>query len=307
MRRFLYLLAVSGMVLSITACFSTSLGNLASTVSTSVSNLASTPPAEDPSSGRLGAINSQISSIEQQISKLQSDRAISETQRTESLLELGKLTGGPRAPIASEFGETQAIDPGMLVSMHNANLTIAINEMKNIDAQITSLHQNAAALKAERAQIEQTIAQSSRTSFSGPGACFTPDTQVRLPQGIKNISTLSAGEPILVYDEETGQLAQSHITAVLRGREDHYFLINNDLRVTAMHRFFTETGWVRAKDMEPGMKLKTAKGWTVLTSKKLIDADVEVFNLEVDEHHDFFVLGAKESYLVHNSGGGGGK
>jgi hypothetical protein len=298
MRRLLYVITVFGIALSITACFSTSLGNLVST-----------PPAEDPSSGRLSAINNQLAAIDQQLAQLHSDRAIAETQRNESLIEMAKLTGmGPKPPSMGDFGsETLTVDPGMMISMHNANITIARETMKEIDAKIEQAYQQAATLKAERAKIEQAIAQSSRTSFSGPGACFTPDTQVRLPQGTKSISTLSAGEPVLAYDEETGQLAQSHIAAVLRGREDHYFLINNDLRATAMHRFLTESGWVRAKDLEPGMKLKTAEGWTVLTSKKLIDADIEVFNLEVDEHHDFFVLGAKESYLVHNSGGGGGK
>lgn len=292
----LSLFAVSTVVLSTEACFVSSLGNPAST-----------PPAANPGSGRLSAINSQLSSIEQQIGKLQSDRVMMETQRTESLLELGKLTGGPRAPVTPEFGETLSIDPGMMVSMHNANLTIAINEMRSIDAQIQNLHQNAAALKAERAEIEQAMAQSSKSSFAGDGGCFTPDTRISLPQGTKSIAALTPGEPLLAYDENNMEIAQRRILNTFRAREDHYFLLNEDVRVTAMHRFLTDAGWIRVKDLEPGMKLKTAGGWTALVSKKLIAAEVEVFNLEVDEHHDFFVVGAKESYLVHNSGGGGGK
>jgi hypothetical protein len=94
--------------------------------------------------------------------------------------------------------------------------------------------------------------------------------------------------------------------SVVKGVEDHYFLLNNQIRVTALHRFATDEGWVRAKDLRVGMRLKTENGFALLEAKKLIEAKIAVVNLEVDVNHDFYVMGGETAYLVHNTGGGGG-
>lgn len=280
-------------IFSTTACLTSSLSNLTSS------------PATENASPRLSEINNQLAAIEQQKAQLRSDRALAEAQRNESLIEMSKLTGmGPKVPSGQLFGEDLAL-PGELITMHNANITAAREQMKEIDNKLEQLNQQAAALKGERTKLEQAIAQSSRTSFASGGSCFTPDTQIQLPQGTQSIVNLSAGEHLLVYNEETGDLTQRQILNVFRATEDHYFLINNDIRVTAMHRFMTGDGWVRAKDLKPGMRLKVVNGWKALESKKLIETPVEVFNMEVEEHHDFFVMGGKDGYLVHNTGGGG--
>ncbi len=287
--------------LSVAACFETVTGTLA--------NLASTPQAEQsPQASKLSQINSDLTNIESKIQQLQSDRAIAEAQRNESFIELSKATGmGPKPPAMLDFhSETLTIDPGMMIVMHNNNLTAARERMKEIDNEIDALNAKASQLKAERAQLEQAIAESQKASFEGPGACFTPDTHILLPGGTRSIAAVAAGEEITAYDERQGELTRRPILQTFRGREDHYFLINGEVRVTAMHRFLTERGWVRVKDLEPGILLKTADGWVPLASKKLIEAEVEVFNMEVAADHDFFVVGEKHAYLVHNTGGGGG-
>ncbi len=45
----------------------------------------------------------------------------------------------------------------------------------------------------------------------------------------------------------------------MRFSEDHYFRLNGDVRVTALHRFMTEAGWTRVKDLLIGMR----KNWAV--------------------------------------------
>jgi hypothetical protein len=273
------------------------------------SNLTAPPPSPGPDAARLNQINSEIASVEQQISDLTAERALAENQRNEAFLELGKLTGmGPKAPSMMDYGsETLTCDPGMLISMHNANMTAAGERMAAIDSQLNGLYNKAATLKAERKKIEQSQAASTKSFFPAEAACFTPDTRVQLPGGVRGIAALAAGEILLAYDEQRGAVVPRPIRQTFRARQDHYFLINDEIRVTAMHRFLTRTGWVRAKDLEVGMELKTADGWTLLAGKKLIEADVEVFNMEVADHHDFFVAGEKTSYLVHNTAGGGGK
>ncbi len=295
MRRALLVTIGSLMLFSTTACL-IGTGNVTSS------------SADAPGSPRLSQINGELASIEQQLSQLQSDRDLYEAARNEAFMELGKLTGmGPKAPAMSDFmSETLTCDPGMMISMHNANMTAATNAMRETDAKMAALSNQAAALKAERMKIEQSIAASTKSSFTGPGACFTPDTRVALPQGSRSIVAVAPGDSLLVWDEAAGAVTERRVLNTFRGREDHYFLINGDVRVTALHRFLTDSGWVRAKDLAVGARLKTASGWTALVSKKLIEADIEVFNMEVDEHHDFLVVGATESYLVHNTGGGGG-
>lgn len=297
MRR-LFLFLLVALAMSSAGCFTTL-----------TSSLTPPPPAPGPDSARLNQINTELASIEQQISDLTAERALAENQRNEAFIELGKLTGmGPKPPSMMDFGsETLTCDPGMMISMHNANMTLAGERMAAIDKQLNGLYNKAATLKDERKKIEQSLASSTKSSFPAEAACFTPDTRVQLPGMARSIAALAAGEVLLAYDERSGEVVPRPIRQTFRARQDHYFLINGDVRVTAMHRFFTREGWVRAKDLEIGMELKTAAGWTVLASKKLIEADVEVFNMEVVEHHDFFVMGERESYLVHNTAGGGGK
>lgn len=137
------------------------------------------------------------------------------------------------------------------------------------------------------------------------GGCFTPDTQVLVSGATKAIAQVSPGDNVMVFNETSNAIDYRPVVTVFRFREDHYYLLNEDVRVTALHRFMTSEGWVRVQDLQLGMKLKTTNGWTVLKSKKRIEANVVVFNLEVEEHQNFFVAGGHESYLVHNCGGGG--
>lgn len=109
----------------------------------------------------------------------------------------------------------------------------------------------------------------------------------------------------MVNDEAAAGTGFRRVLNTYRFSEDHYFLLNEDVRATALHRFMTDAGWMRVKDLRIGVRLKTAGGWTVLESKQLLEAPVEVFNLEVEDQHVFFVAGGREQYLVHNGGGGG--
>jgi hypothetical protein len=268
------------------------------------------PPGGSPQSARVNEINSQLASARQQRAELTSDRAIAENQRNESLGEMGKITGfGPKYPGGQLFGEDLSSDPGMMYVMHNNNFTAATKEMNRIDRELESVDQQIANLQSERTRLEKVIqSQNPSPSFAGSGGCFSADTQVLLPGGaFKSIRDLKEGERIVVFNEQSGVLDIRPVIKKFRFYENHYFLLNNDMRVTAMHRFLTKKGWMRAKDLQPGMQLKTPDGWTVLESKELIGVEGDVFNLELEEHHNFFVNANGTSYLVHNTGGGGGK
>lgn len=289
-------------VMLLTALFCVScLTSTLNSISESVSQLAAQP--QNPASARIGQINDELASIAAETSHLESDYAAAESQRNESFLALGELHGiGPKAPKGA-FDETLCEDPGMLITMHNQNLTIATRQMQEISGKTRALGEKAAKLKAERAQLEATASQSAKAPASV--GCFTPDTHVLLEHDAVPISTLSEGRMVMVFNETTGQVDYRPVLKAFSAVEEHYYLLNGDIRVTGLHRFLTDEGWIRVCDLKPGMKLKTIDGWKPLETIKLIQARVKVHNLEVDEHHDFFVSGGKGGYLVHNTGGGG--
>jgi hypothetical protein len=275
----------------------------------SASSFVSSKLKEDPnpSSARLSQLNHELGETEARIAKLTQDRHICEVQRFESLTTMAEITGmGPKKP-KGLFEEELVMDPGSYYQMHNDNVTAANEEIRKIDAESAHLRNKAATLKAERAELEKKAVASSRTGFPESGGCFTPDTGVAVRGASRPIGSVSAGDEVMVAEEAGGRIGYRPVLNTFRFTEDHYFLLNGEIRATALHRFLTEEGWVRAKDLREGMKLKTADGWTVLRTKKLIEVPIEVFNLEVAEEHVFFVSAGGERYLVHNTGGGGGK
>ncbi|MEM4701597.1 MAG: polymorphic toxin-type HINT domain-containing protein [Candidatus Bathyarchaeia archaeon] len=271
-------------------------------------------PKPDPTQNRLSNVNSELGKIEKEIAQLEDIKSATEQQLKESRIELmnimAELSGTPR--ITPKLEEDNPLeDKRMMIEMHQKNIEVCESELKKIEAKISALQAKASELKAERKQLErEQVSQTTQNPALAPGAaeatsCFTPDTLVTVPGGRKSIVTLKADDELIAYNEATGELVYRKIINTYNGVEDHYFIINGEIRVTSTHRFFTDRGWIRAKDLEPGMLLKTSNGWVPLESKELVEARVEVFNLEVAADHDFFVVGESHSYLVHNCGGGG--
>lgn len=302
MRRWILFLSAI-FVLCCTSCLTSTVSNLTQSISDSVSALVS--QGENKASTRISQINQELGSINHQIEELNSEYKELQTARNDTMMELAQITKVGHPPLSVGSTETLCEDPAMLVSMHNQNLAIISGSMGKITAKIVSLQDQAEKLKTERAELEQGMTASART-FSATGGCFTPDTRVVLREGAVAITSLSAGKHVMTYDETSGMTGFRPIVSVMRAMEDHYFLLNGQIRVTALHRFLTDEGWVRTKDLKVGMRLKTENGFVPLESKKLIDANVAVVNLEVEAHHDFYVMGGDTAYLVHNTGGGGG-
>jgi hypothetical protein len=261
-------------------------------------------PQSNPTNDRINAINAELTAISSETTKLQQDETIAEKQRNESLIALGEIHGGPKMP-KGMFDEETYIDPGMMISMHNQNVTIANQNLGEVRTKIASLTDKVTKLKTERATLEASLPAPSKGT-SPMGSCFTPDTLVLTKEGSIPISLLSKGQNVMAYDEGTQKSAYRPVVQALSGRENHYYILNGDLRVTGLHRFMTDTGWLRASELKPGMLLQTTEGLKPIESIRLVQADIDVANLEVEQDHDFYVFDGRTGYLVHNSGGGGG-
>ena len=137
--------------------------------------------------------------------------------------------------------------------------------------------------------------------------CFSRDTLVLTEEGPVAIQNVHAGDKVLTSDE-AGAVSYRKVVKTTADINNHYYRINGEIEVTGYHRFFTNEGWKRVRDIQPGERIMTSQGdfKTVSTIEKF-NVDLDVFNLQVEEHHNFFVSAdGRTGYLAHNTGGGGG-
>jgi hypothetical protein len=290
---------------SLAACLAIALAFATASCLTSTSGTSASPSAGAPVSpvqAQINAINAELVSISAETSQLQAEETTTEKQRNESLTALVAARGGPRLPQGISDGEIY-VDPGMMISMHTQNVACATDRLSEIRTRMSALNDKASKLKADRAHLEGYLAPSK--SPSPTGGCFTPDTLVLTTSGPLAIGLIKPGVAVATWDEAGGRMSAATVVQSHATRENHYYIINETLRVTALHRFMAERGWVRTSDLRQGELVQTTEGLKPIVSIRAVEIDVAVANLEVERDHDFFVFDGKTAYLVHNTGGGG--
>jgi Pretoxin HINT domain len=74
---------------------------------------------------------------------------------------------------------------------------------------------------------------------------------------------------------------------------------NEKVCCTPRHRFFTVSGWLAARHLSPGIKVRSLDGeMRPILAISNEPAEVPVFNMRVDSQHTYFV--GETGYLVHN-------
>jgi hypothetical protein len=156
-----------------------------------------------------------------------------------------------------------------------------------------------AAGEATTSTIEQPLGQS----------CFTGDTLVLGPDGGRiRIDQLKAGARVATWDQLSGRPAEAVVAEFLQADSDHYFLINDVIKVTQHHRVLTARGeWVRVKDLKTGMILQGENGPLPVQSIILKRGHFPVYNFDVAQGDSFLVAAGPGNWLVVHNGCGGGK
>ena len=156
--------------------------------------------------------------------------------------------------------------------------------------------------KAKQIVREQRLRQISPLHAEG---CFTTDTLVLMESGFKRIADIKAGDRLRTLDP-AGNLTVSTVAKHYVFTNNHYYLINGNIKVTALHRFYTLKGWIRARDLKKGDRIQMSDGsFEEIISKERFSADLAVYNLGIADNHNFFVSSdGKKGYLVHNCEGG---
>ncbi|GAA3518550.1 RHS repeat-associated protein [Streptosporangium album] len=176
-------------------------------------------------------------------------------------------------------------------------------------------------------KIASMIAEASRVARTVKGiskACpqsFVPGTEVLMADGTrKPIEDVKVGDKVLATDPETGKTEAKPVIALITGEDDKNLVqitVDTDGKkggksglviATEIHPFWVPAlhKWVNAKDLKPGMWLRTAAGTHVqVASIKKWSAYQRVHNLTIADIHTYYVQAGAAPILVHNSGGCG--
>ena len=135
--------------------------------------------------------------------------------------------------------------------------------------------------------------------------CFLAGTKIVLSdESYKNIEDITVGDMVKSYDEKTGNIVDRKITQVFHHNPeemgDYYLIINNQLRVTPEHKFYSNGRWINAGDLNIGDPLfYTSSQYTVTSIEKIYEKE-PTYNFEVEGCHNYFVGLDTSKALVHN-------
>ncbi len=144
---------------------------------------------------------------------------------------------------------------------------------------------------------------------------FDPRTEVVMADGSrKRIVDVQVGDRVRTTDPATGKAVVRTVTALHRNDDtDLADLVVRDgngnesiLHTTQHHRFWDDTrhGWVEAAELGSGDRLRTDDGGVaIVASVRTFEGQQWMYDLTVDDVHNYYVVAGEEPILVHNCGG----
>ncbi|HDO19499.1 MAG TPA: PKD domain-containing protein [Thermoplasmatales archaeon] len=132
--------------------------------------------------------------------------------------------------------------------------------------------------------------------------CLSGDTLVLMGDGsYKEISKIRKGNVVKGYDVEKHEIVDVVVEDIIISDADEMVVINDALRVTPDHLFYTKEGWIPAKDIE-GKEILSADGkWVKVENIKIEKHKHTVYDLKVSDVHNYFILLHGVPVLVHNT------
>lgn len=143
-------------------------------------------------------------------------------------------------------------------------------------------------------------------TFADVSNCFTGDTLIYTPHGMRNIEDIKVGDVVYSYNEVSELVEEKKVTKVESSRVSEIYDINlNDLIVhtTKEHRFYCvlddRKDYVAAGNMSIGTELFNLTEPIKLIKAESYALDTVVYNFEVEDNCNYFVTNKK--ILVHNA------
>jgi len=163
--------------------------------------------------------------------------------------------------------------------------------------------------ESDRVMIMYSYDEGYSFTVSGFDTCFLAGTRVLMADGsYKNIEDIDIGDLVLSYAKKTMEIMSCRVANVFRHlpeeMTDYYLVINNNLKVTPNHRFYSNGGWVCAGDLKIGDRLFCREQnmvYLTYSIEKVYKRETS-FDLEVERCHNYFVSVVDGvDVLVHNS------
>lgn len=140
----------------------------------------------------------------------------------------------------------------------------------------------------------------------GNGNCFVSGTPVAVPDGHRAIESLHEGDLVVARDEQTGEVAARHVLATQHRAAPALVEVEivsshgrSTIQVTPEHPFFVQTrGWQGAAALDVGDPIVSTDGVASVLRLTSLPNGADVFNIEVEGFHTYFV-GDADAW-VHN-------
>ena len=127
------------------------------------------------------------------------------------------------------------------------------------------------------------------TGTSGTGS-FLPGTQIVMSdKTTRNIEDIRAGDNILSYDTEKKKIVSSHVSHVFSHEMPGYYVIDNNLKITATNPIWANDQWVYPLQLNIGDQMMDSNGNAdYVDSIYYVERDVTVYNLQVEKTYTYF-------------------
>lgn len=146
------------------------------------------------------------------------------------------------------------------------------------------------------------------TSMNQSSGCFLPGTLVKMEDGsLKPLDQLQPGQMVLTYDIGNREPVSRPVVKTYSVKSNHLYTINSRLTATGGERLLSREGWEKIRNLKKGDFIHIGGRMEKIENIDYVRADHTLYNIQVADTHNFYVVtpdGA--TFLVHNTGGGGG-
>ena len=159
----------------------------------------------------------------------------------------------------------------------------------------------------ESNELNRTRSDGSWNSEWDASTCFIWGTLVYAKEEKIAIQNIKVGDTVYSYNFKTNKVELSNVVNKFSRKAKEYYKINAGkeiINVTAEHPFYVAgKGWIKVKDLQVGDVLKSINNNSnvKISSIKVVEEVIIVYNIEVNKNHNYFVTGS--SILVHNKDG----
>lgn len=123
--------------------------------------------------------------------------------------------------------------------------------------------------------------------------CLASGTPVWTVTGPVRVEEVQIGDMVLTQNQRSGELKFAPVLTTSERAPERLLSLTvggETIRATGGHTFWVSgQGWIKARSLEPGMGLHTARGVVMLDAIEEETKSTKTYNLIVDECHSYFV------------------